>query len=194
MEDKQFVLKHEPDSAIRQKLFADGNYSALSFSEREAIYWIAVMRTDPPKFANDIVKTFLNQFPEVNGGAARSLMLDLTRQDPLPMLFPETRLKKAADLQAKYLQGRDKLVHTGPRGKSFQQRMSEVGIKDCAGENLFEGKADALVSLLLLLIDNGVPDFGHRKTLLNPSFSSIGISMLEEGGGRMIMVQDFSCN
>ncbi len=194
MEDKPFILYHKIDSSLLAKLSRNEEYTLLKSHEKEGLYWIALMRSDPPKFAREIVNPFLKQFPEVNNGAARSLIRDLSVQQSMGILFPRAYLKRSADLQANYLLGRDKLIHTGPKGKTFQQRMGDVGVRECAGENLFEGKADPLVSLLLLLIDNGVPGYGHRKTLLNPAFSGIGISMLVEEGGRMLMVQDFSCN
>jgi uncharacterized protein YkwD len=85
------------------------------------------------------------------------------------------------------------LSHTGRGGKSFQKRMEDAGVENCAGENLFDGQDDALMGLILLLIDKGVPGAGHRQALLNPQFREIGIGISYMDKTRMVVVQQFSC-
>jgi uncharacterized protein YkwD len=71
--------------------------------------------------------------------------------------------------------------------------MNEAGITECAGENIFDGQDDALMVLILLLIDKGVPGAGHREALLNPSFTSIGIGVASMDSRRFVFVQQFGC-
>ncbi len=193
LQDKTFIYQHVTDSAIVKSLKASAGYQQMSLLERDVAYWIAVMRKDPATFRVKYLKPFLSQFPEMQGASSRSLDKELSQASSLSALLPATNLNKAASLQAAYLAEANKFTHTGRNGKSFKQRMEDVGVRECAGENLFEGKADALVSLLLLLIDQGVADYGHRKALLNPAFTKVGVGSAEEKNGTVIMVQVFSC-
>ena len=193
IQDKNFAIEFKPDSALISMLNKDVEYRALSKFEKETIYWISLMRKDPPRFCQDYVKPFLSQFPELRGSEAKALERDLNNAGSLSVLFPGENLKRSAQTQAEYLAKTNRFSHDGPKGKSFKQRMDEVGISECAGENLFEGKSDPLMTLILLLIDHGVQGGGHRKALMNPSFNKIGVGMVEEKPGFILMVQDFSC-
>jgi hypothetical protein len=193
MQDKAFVYQHKKDSGILATISREAAYSNMLAFEQDAVYWINFMRRNPGQFRVDFLKPFLAQFPEMQSAAARSLDKELTEATAMSVLLPSINLDKAASLQAGYLVESHQFTHTGPRGKSFKQRMEDVGIKGCAGENLFEGKADPLVSLILLLIDQGVSGYGHRKALLNTAFGRIGVSAMVDGAGSMMMVQVFSC-
>lgn len=193
MQDKTFIYQHTKDSALLKEI-GKGDYKSMSSLEQESVYWIACMRRNPPAFFSQYVKPFLDQFPELQSSSARSLEKELKAQSPLPVLIPASNLNKAAVQQVHFLTESRRFSHSGPKGKSFQQRMADVGVRECAGENLFEGKSDPMVSLMLLLIDHGVEGFGHRRALLNPAFTKIGIGVTNNlSGGTMLVVQDFSC-
>ncbi len=194
MQDKTFRHQHITDSSLLFQLNQVADFQLLSKVEKEAVYWIGVLRKNPRAFGEQIIKPFIQQFPELRGSELKSLEKELAVAEPMSILLPSGRLKKTALAQATFLSTNHQLTHNGPRGISFKHRMDDAGIKDCAGENLFEGKSDPLVSLILLLIDHGVKDYGHRKTLLNPAFTRIGLAIVEEGQDIMVMVQDFSCN
>jgi hypothetical protein len=193
MQDKPFQYRHTVDSGLLLLISRETSYHSFSKVERESVYWVGILRRNPSGFWGSFVGPFLDQFPELQGPASRSLEKELMATGPLFILLPASNLQKAAETQADYLSSGGQFSHTGPKGKTFKQRMEDVGIKDCAGENLFEGKADPLVSLILLLIDQGVVGYGHRKALLNPAFTRIGLGVTKEGNSAMIMVQVFSC-
>jgi uncharacterized protein YkwD len=44
-----------------------------------------------------------------------------------------------------------------------------------------------------LYLDINVPDLGHRKALLNPSFVETGIGISTYKNGNTFLVEDFSC-
>ncbi len=67
-------------------------------------------------------------------------------------------------------------------------------VKRCAGENISFGPDNAVLMLVLLYIDEGVPDLGHRKTLLNPSFVEMGIGVGAYPDNKVMVVQDFACD
>ena len=193
MQDKPFRYQHTIDSVLLLSFLQETSYHSFSKAERESVYWIGLFRRNPTEFGTRFIRPFLDQFPEMQGPASRSLEKELRATEPLFVLLPAGNLKKAAEIQADYLSSSRQFSHSGPKGKTFKQRMEDAGVKDCAGENLFEGKADPLVALILLLIDQGVEGYGHRKALLNPAFTRVGLGVLDEGNGTMIMVQVFSC-
>ena len=193
MQDKPFRYQHTIDSALLLGFLQETSYHSFSKRERESVYWMGLLRKNPTEFGTRFIRPFLDQFPELQGTAARSLERELKTAGPLFVLLPAGNLKKAAQLQADYLSSARQFSHSGPKGKTFKQRMEDAGVKDCAGENLFEGKADPLVSLILLLIDHGVEGYGHRKALLNQAFTRIGVGIVEKSDNDMVMVQVFSC-
>ena len=152
------------------------------------------MRIDPPGFFKTYVKAYLVQFPEAVSEESKSLGSDMASIASLPMMFPTKNLNLAAASHASNLVTRGEISHTGKDGLSFSQRMEEAGVRDCAGEVIFQGKEDALLSLILLLIDHNVPGTGHRKALLNASFTRTGVGVRTSADKRAVFVQDLSCN
>jgi uncharacterized protein YkwD len=114
---------------------------------------------------------------------------------PLVLVEPSSFLGKETSKHAKDLALKQKTIsHSSSDGRSFQQRMIDAQVSKCAGENLLEGKKDALKSIIMLLIDQGVPDKGHRKALLNPDFNLMATSIYpKKNGETFIHVQLFSC-
>ena len=119
----------------------------------------------------------------------------MSNQEPLPIVEPNALLTKATQEHAYDLVHNQKgISHSSSDGRSFQQRMKDAGITKCAGENILEGNKDALKAIIMLLIDQGVPDKGHRRALLNPSFNLMGCTILAKSKGEEhILVQLFSC-
>ena len=73
------------------------------------------------------------------------------------------------------------------RWKSFEQRMREAELVD-AQARTYEGKEDALVAVILLLIDKDVSGYGHRKLFFTPcsilsGFSAFQVRQFYPGSG-----------
>ncbi|MGL6268723.1 MAG: CAP domain-containing protein, partial [Chitinophagaceae bacterium] len=102
---------------------------------------------------------------------------------------------KEASSHARDLALKQKTIsHSSSDGRTFQQRMNDAQVKNCAGENILEGEKDALKAIIMLLIDQGVPDKGHRKALLNPDFNLMACSISpRKNSETFIHVQLFSC-
>jgi uncharacterized protein YkwD len=71
--------------------------------------------------------------------------------------------------------------------------MREIFIKRCASENLASGPPNMLFALVLLYLDIGVADTGHRKCLLTPSFTELGLGARSKTGETFYICQDFAC-
>jgi uncharacterized protein YkwD len=83
--------------------------------------------------------------------------------------------------------------HTSPNGSTFQDRAEKALIQRCAGENISFGPQNAVLGLVLLYIDQGVPGAGHRLSLLSPSFTEMGIGVSPYPNNYYMVIQDFAC-
>jgi uncharacterized protein YkwD len=195
LEDKPFNSKQARIKSVDSFLASFKSFKNYSEEEQAFFYWVNALRTDPTAFKEQVIEPFLVSFPEAKSNYAKSLLIDLTNQDPLPLVEPNAVLTKATLEHASDLVHNQKgISHSSSDGRNFQQRMNDAGITKCAGENILEGNKDALKAIIMLLIDQGVPDKGHRRALLNPSFNMMGCTILAKTSGEdHILVQLFSC-
>jgi hypothetical protein len=195
LQDKPFVYKPVRDMAVWNQLVSSQDFAGLSEIEQDFFYWTNLMRKNPGQFAETVLQEFLKQFPEANSPDSRSLAADLKRiQTSLPFLHPNHGLFVMASTHATDLKGRNGVIsHQSSSGKDFVQRIKEAGKYRCGAENVFVGTPEALEALILLLIDKGVKDNGHRKNLLDPTFTLMGASFQEMNIKKAVLVQDFGC-
>ena len=196
LEDKEFLVPQERDRTRLEWLNQFPAFKSLTPEERDVIYWVNYVRENPKEFYKIYFLQFLRDFPGIENSYTNSLRTDLLSTKPLNPLAPSILLNNTSFKHARDLaENAKKLSHNSTDGKSFQQRMIEAGIKICALENIYEGKKNALEAVILLLIDNNTPGVGHRKTLLDKTIHSIGVSFADKKNGvGYILVQDFSCD
>jgi Cysteine-rich secretory protein family len=194
MEEQYFVYKHTHDTLIWNTLQRSEPFLTLDSSSKEMFYWVNYLRRYPARFFNQFVIPYTQQFPEVSGLNVQSLKTTLLQAKKLPFVSPSAILNQTATSHA-----RDLILHQSPlehhstNGNTFEQRMRAAGVNTCSAQNLILGSEDPLESIILLLIDNGVPGLGHRANLLNKSLVYMGTSVLIYNDNWVIMVQDFSC-
>lgn len=169
-------------------------FITLNSMQREWFYWTNYSRSNPKRFWDSVVSPILMVHPNLNNRYSKSLKEDLYSSPILPMLQPNLVLTRMAQIHASALASKKATPsHTSPNGRNFQQRVQDANIHRCAGENISFGPSTVLLSLVLLYIDEGVPDLGHRKSLLNPSFTEMGIGIGSYPENSYLIVQDFSC-
>jgi hypothetical protein len=192
-------FKHLPpkDSSAYQFLMRSPAFKDLGREEKEFFQWVNIFRKDPAGFRERYLKPFLEQFPEIKGAETQSLMEDLDLAKPLEPLVPDPVLNRTSKSHALDLSRRPHVLdHNSSNGTSFRARMEMAGIRKCAGENLYDGRNDPIMALIILLVDKGIPNAGHRKALMRADFQRMGVAITPWKGEpeSVILVQDFSCD
>ena len=196
LKDTPFVVKLSLDQQIYGQVERELLNSGLSKEEKEFFYWVNYLRSNPSQFYTNCVIPFLTQFPEANGKEARTLEKDLLSTPKLPLfsfsaLATEASRIHCADLALK----QNSIGHLSSDGKSFSARMRLAGLTKCAAENIYTGKGEPLLSLMMLLLDIGLDPAGHRKNLLTPWYNQMGVSIqTHRSMKRAVLVQIFSCS
>lgn len=195
IEVKAFPPAPAKDESVQAYLSQFPETKTLSEREKDWFYWTNYSRVNPKRFWDSAVTPILKTFPNLKNSFTQSLQRDLYKSASLPMVKPNRSLARvaqqlASDLAAK----KSNPSHTSPSGSTFEDRMQSIAVKKCAGENISFGPDNTLMMLVLLYIDEGVPDLGHRKTLLDPAFVEMGVGVGAYPDKKFMIVQDFACN
>jgi hypothetical protein len=85
------------------------------------------------------------------------------------------------------------MSHTGTDGTNFTKRIARYGTwTGGASEVIDYGARDAMEVILNLLIDDGVANRGHRKSVLDPRWHYVGIACGPHSVLRTMCVIDFA--
>ncbi|HEX9023120.1 MAG TPA: CAP domain-containing protein [Geobacteraceae bacterium] len=156
---------------------------------RQVVAEISLARKNPREYAN-YLKEFRGEFRgnayllpgkramvETREGVAAvdEAIRYLARQRPLPPLAWSARLAAAAGDLAGEEGASGAIGHHGRAAGGPVKRILRHGERPAAmGENIFYGRGDARLVVMSLIIDDGVPDRGHRKNIFSPAFTSAG--------------------
>ena len=191
---KDFPRLPSREVAIEEYLNQFPETGSLSQLKKDWFYWTNYSRSNPKRFYDSIVEPLLKSFPNLRNSYSISLKKDLYNTKPLPLLRPNTSLDKIAQtFAAEMASKKASPSHTSPSGTTFQSRMESAKIQKCAGENISFGPDNPVLMLVLLYIDEGVPDLGHRKSLLDPNFVEMGIGIGQYPDKKLMVIQDFAC-
>ncbi len=171
------------------------SFSAEQY-ERAILAYLNTLRKDPPAFYHKYVKGYVQKKAErFTAYYTASLKKTLLHQAPLPPFKTNPVLQKLAARQLHYLvytlKG-ERLTHN--QGNiSFAERIKGTPLH-CFAENLYRfPQASPLEVVLDLLIDQGVASLGHRKNILNPRYTLIGIQTEVAANSYKVTVMDFGC-
>jgi len=101
----------------------------------------------------------------------------LSRQKPLSALAWSDGLAAAAAELAEEQGQSGGLGHNGSQSHGMQERIERHGkwLRSIA-ENIGYGPTDARMMVMQLIIDDGVPERGHRKNTLSAAFDTAGVA------------------
>lgn len=102
----------------------------------------------------------------------------LRRVKPMPPLVASRGLSRAARDHVNDHGPRGKMGHKGSDGSQPWERMNRYGSwSGNAAENISYGAARAREIVVSLIVDDGVPNRGHRKNIFNPAFRLVGVAI-----------------
>ena len=168
---------------------AHANY--LNQFEKQVILELNKVRLNPAKYAEDYLAKLLNAYdgklltfddaiPIRTQEGKRALLeciRELKKTQALPILSPSPGLSQAAKLLVVDQQKSGKVGHIGEKGSNPQSRVEQFGNwTDGLAENITYGSNSPQQVVINLLIDDGVPNRGHRKNILNKTFKTIGVA------------------
>ncbi len=172
-----FNASLKQDSSIYNKLERDPNFKLLSSFEKSVFYTINYVRKHPKEFAKEAVEPYLEAYPKLKAEYGEGLKDELNSRKPVSNLEIELRLLKIARLHAVDLGKNNLMSHISSNGETTQQRFSKEGI-GCGSECINMASSwDALEVVLSLLVDYKVSNLGHRRSLLNPEMTKMGVGM-----------------
>lgn len=177
-------------SSAIQKSNTAKDQQKLSSEEKEVILWTNLARTEPQNFYKMLI-VYFQKNPEfqLKNPYVQSLLKDLDNSSPVQELTTAVLLNNNASSHAGYSQLTKRMGHEGFDNRAriaFNEHYTGYG------ENCVYGVRDALHAVVALLVDEGVPDLGHRKIMLNDKFNQIGVSMIPfYDAQRKVMIQQF---
>ncbi|MBY5920756.1 CAP domain-containing protein [Ferrimonas balearica] len=173
----------------------------LSGVESEVLAELNFARTEPVRYAKEVLEPMrryyrngeivdppwrkarpgLIQVVETQEGEAalEEAITAMKRAKPAPALTPSYGLTLAARDYREEQAKQARIGHIGRNGSTPADRISRYGQwRELAGENLFYGDADRMIGrfvVMALIIDDGVPDRGHRQAIMEPRYRRVGI-------------------
>ena len=150
---------------------------------KELIYLHNLCRTNPKLFANTYAKKYLgsdwNRPPD---HYVSSLKKKLLNSESVPFLYPYQPYFKAAKAHARDLSDSQTFAHESSDGTGFGKRLKKFSnAGGYRAENIQGGTSTPIDCFFSLMIDRGVPSYGHRENIMFGELGYIGIG-IEEGG------------
>jgi uncharacterized protein YkwD len=166
------------------------NVDYLSDLENEVLREHNLARTNPGKYATYVAewlqyyhgkkRTIPGRLPIQTTEGKRGVIAAvrfLEAQDPLPPLRASQGLARAAHDHVEDTGKKGWLGHLGSDDSEPADRVNRYGTwYGRVGENITYGGWDARELVVRLIIDDGIPNRGHRKNVFNPDFTLAGIA------------------
>ncbi|MDP3432594.1 MAG: CAP domain-containing protein [Bacteroidota bacterium] len=183
------------------------NTQYLNELEQQVIHELNKVRSNPKRYAevyleelrnnfNGKLFTYPGQFTVRTQEGIRPLdecIKVLKKTDPRPTLSPSEGLSKAAAELMRDQQKYGGIGHIARNGSTSQKRIEKYGEWDiCSAEDITYGSFEARQIVIFLLIDDGVPNRGHRENILNPCFRFAGVANGNHPDYQTICVIDYA--
>lgn len=167
------------------------NVDYLFEVEKNVILEMNMARSNPKKYAEMYIQPRTKRFSGniydnylmTNEGIAvvNECIKFMNGQSPLSILSPSKGLSLAAKDHATTQCLTNQTGHTGTDGSDPFIRIKRYGTyTTTAGENISYGAKSAREIVIQLLIDDGVKSRGHRKNIMNKSFTNSGVGYADK--------------
>ncbi len=177
----------------------------LNDDEKNLILAMNLIRYDPPKYSRMYIYPKLQYFSgtafnfpgrttlRTKEGleAVRELYLELLKAESMPIFYPSRGMCRASRDHAIYMKNTGATSHQGQGGMS--DRVSKYGqwVSGLA-ENLQWGTSNAHDAIVSLMVDDGIKSRGHRRNMMNPSYTKVGVAVEEHPRWRISYVINYA--
>jgi uncharacterized protein YkwD len=175
------------DQSVIEQCNTAKDVTYLTDQEKEVIFLCNLARWDGKLFSETYLKQYIDSTGAEKNSYVTSLFSDLKKVKKIQPLQPAEDLYKAADAHA---------VESGKKGSIGHQKVDfrfkkyAPSYNDSA-ENCDYGNDLAIDIVMSLLIDEDVPNKGHRKNILDKDMTHVGVSIREHKKYDYNCVMDF---
>lgn len=140
----------------------------MSKNEQDMVAEINLLRSNPVAYIPYVQKYAKESMLKPSPGVVAELIAELKNTNPMSLLVPSECLYTAARNHAESERSKGDIDHRGKDGLMPWDRAKNACPNMADGnENIVGGPSSVRNSVIVLLIDEGIPNRGHRKTLLN---------------------------
>jgi len=125
--------------------------------------------------------------------AVEEAIADLERRPPAPPLRPDSAIAQAALRLVADEGPSGRVGHVASDGATLRQRLEAAGVWAMAmEEDIAYGPTEPREVVRELIVDDGVPDRGHRAAIFDPAMSRAGSACGPHTTWRWVCVIDFA--
>jgi uncharacterized protein YkwD len=126
-------------------------------------------------------------------GAVAEAIRSLRSRKPVSPLSPSRGMSSGAKDHIRDLRTSGASQHKGSDGSQAWDRVNRYGTWErMIGENISFGHNKARNIVMTLMIDDGVPNRGHRENIFNPDFRVVGVACGDHPSYRTLCVITFA--
>lgn len=176
------------EKTVLEKCNTAKDIGYLSKAEKEVIFYLNLVRTNPSLFADTYLKQYVDTAQISKNNYLKSLYSDLYAMPSVCVLIPKFDLFELAKRHAIDMGTHGKVGHVSSNNSSLIQRAKSVTHPySLVQENCQYGLNNPLAIVIDLLIDQDIVDVGHRKSLLDKNARYIGTAI------RRHKVYEYNC-
>lgn len=179
-----------------EELDTAANVDYLSDVERDVVLHLNMARSNPARYAREFIEPMLDYFngslyrepdspanfagirTQEGTAAVVEAVRVLQRQDPLPLLYPSRGMSLGALDHARDQGQTGDVGHQGSDRSWPADRVNRHGRwQRTVGENIAYGPDSGREIVVQLIVDDGVPDRGHRVNIYSEDFGVVGVAL-----------------
>ena len=190
-------LRSNPKSYLQyiEPMLADAKKDLKAFGKGYRNYSVTYTTTTVDGKETKKTDTAWHYTREEEVNALTTLVNDLKKLKKLSILQPDSGIYNAAQKHAKDQDEHEwKLMHTGSDGSMPWDRIKKFSPSMFFGNENIAGRSGLTTTardfVIQLLVDSGIPGYGHRYNLLDPQWNH-GACVIREFDGMTWCIQNF---